>query len=397
MSSSNSASSIFVVVGAGQAGFWASKTLRGQGFVGRIVLIGEESHLPYERPPLSKAVLLGEQPPEAAHLCKLHDLEANQIECLHDTRVESINRESRRLTLSNGSELSYDRLLIATGGRCRALSTPGAHLNGIHYLRTIDDSVALQQSLQADNALLVVGGGWIGLEVAASAAKRGVRVTVIEAAAQLCGRVLPADAAEYLRKIHTAHSVDIRLKTSVERFLGNGNAVVAGIGMIPNSELAAASGLAVRDGILVDQFGQTSDEAIYAAGDVARYQSARAGKSVRMESWSNAQNQAIAAAKTMAGAPTVYDPIPWFWSDQYDINLQVLGTPLNEHMIVTRGRIEDGSLSLFYLDAEDRIQAVISVNSARDNRITKRLMEKNHPVIAEKLSDTSADLQALLR
>lgn len=399
------------VIGAGQAGYWASKTLRDQGFAGRIALIGEEAHPPYERPPISKSVLLGTEEPEVTHFCTPDELEASQIEWMPRVRVEGIDRAARRLVLSSGAPFSYDRLLIATGGRARKLPVPGADLKGIHYLRTIDDSTALRPLLKAGEPLLVIGGGWIGLEVAASAARRGMRVLLVEAAPQLCNRMLPASPAEYLQRLHATHGVDIRLGCSVERFIGQDaiegavlssgetlpvRTVVAGIGMVPNSELAAQCGLEVRDGILVDQFGITSDPSIYAAGDVACYTSRRTGERIRSESWSNAQNQAIAVAKTMAGVPTAYDPVPWFWSDQYDLNLQIAGTPKAAHKTILRGRMETGAFSIFYLETDGTIGAVLSFNAARENRIGKRLLEQGARVESSQLSDPAFSLQKLL-
>jgi len=402
---------VAAIIGAGQAGYWASKTLRDEGFTGKIALIGDEAHPPYERPPLSKSVLVGTEQPDVTHFCTPDELAASRIDWMAGVRVDGIDRKAQRLALSDGGYVPYDRLLIATGGRARKIPVPGGDLKGIHYLRTIDDSIALQAFLKAGEPLLVIGGGWIGLEVAASAAQRGMQVILIEAAPQLCNRTLPAGPADYLHQLHVKQGVDIRLGCSVERFIGKGavegallssgetlavRTVVAGIGMVPNSELASGSGLEVQDGILVDPFGVTSDPSILAAGDVARYRSLRAGESIRSESWSNAQNQAIAAAKTMAGAPTAYDPVPWFWSDQYDLNLQVTGTPKTTHEMVVRGQVETGAFSIFYLEPDGMIGAVLSFNAARDNRIGKRLMEQGIHVDAGNVADAGINLQSLL-
>lgn len=402
---------VIAIVGSGQAGYWASKTLRNQGFAGKIALIGEEAYPPYERPPLSKSVLVGTEQPEVTYFCDRDEFEAERIDWIPSTRVDAIDRTAQRLLLSTGEHFSYGRLLIATGGRARKLSLPGSDLKGIHYLRTIDDSVALQPLLKSGEPLLVIGGGWIGLEVAASAAKRGMHVMLVEMAPQLCNRALSATAAEYLRRLHTSNGVDIRLNCAVERVFGEDTVegvvlstgetfpvrtIVAGIGMIPNSELADACGIEIDDGILVDASGRTSDPAIYAAGDVARYTSLRTGQSIRYESWSNAQNQAIAAAKAMAGVPAVYDPVPWFWSDQFDLNLQIVGIPKATDMQIIRGQKETGSFSIFHLGPDGQLASAISFNAARDNKIAKRLIEQGKAVDAGQLPDTKFNLQQLL-
>lgn len=367
-----------VIIGAGQAGGWAAKTLRDEGFEGEVVLVGEEPHPPHERPPLSKDVLLGLKPPESTFLWPA----GLAVEFHPSTRAVAIDRATRRVALADGSSLSYDGLLIATGARVRRLDRPGAH-----YLRTIEDSMALRAAFLAGGNVLVIGGGWIGLETAAAARKLGCTVTLVECAARLCARVVPPVLSDYLKRLHERHGVEIRLGAEAAP---EAETVVVGIGVVPNVELAQAAGLEIANGIAVDAFGRTADPDIYAAGDVA----SRDG--LRLESWANAQNQAIAAAKSLLGRQTRYDEVPWFWSDQYDVNLQLVGLPQPGHEIVRRGTMEEDRFSLFFL-AEGRLAAAASVNNARELRIAKRLIELGKEVDPAALADPSRALQGLLR
>lgn len=399
----------YIIIGAAQAGGWAAKTLRDQGFTGRLVLIGDELYPPHERPPLSKDVLLGVKPPESTHLWAPEKL-AN-IEIKLGARAERIDREKRQVVLANGETLTYDRLLIATGSRVRRLNTPGADLPGVHYLRTIDDTLAIKRELNADTKLIVVGGGWIGLETAAAARKHGAQVTVVEMANQLCNRALPRGLADWLQSKHEGQGVTVRLNTTVKQFAGNGKIerailasgeelpatmVVIGIGIVPNQELAAAAGLAVDNGILTDACGRTDDPAIFAAGDVTNHANEFLRRRIRLESWANAQNQAIAAAKAMLGKTEPYVEIPWFWSDQYNLNIQMLGIPHKTDASVVRGdRSKDQFLEFFLADG--RIEAVAAVNSPRDLRFAKRLMQVDKPVDAARLADPAVSLQDLAK
>jgi 3-phenylpropionate/trans-cinnamate dioxygenase ferredoxin reductase component len=397
-----------VIVGAGQAGGWAAKTLRDQRFAGRITLVAEERHPPYERPPLSKEVLLGTRSPESTYLWTLAKLEELDIEVMLGCCAVSMERRSKTVMLSNGKVLGYDRLMLSTGSRVRKLSTPGAHLPRIHYLRGIDDTLAISQSLSSGSRLLVVGGGWIGLEIAAAARQRNVDVILVESSDQLCSRVLPANVARYLQRYHERNGVRILLNTTVTRFIGkdhfeiaelsNGDqaaadTVVIGIGVVPNTELADDAGLAINNGIIVDAYGQTSDDSIYAAGDVANQPDGSGGR-VRLESWSNAQNQAIAAAKAMLGADSKYQDIPYFWSDQYDMKLQILGTFTDCDDVVMRGD-ERGPFIAFYLKHK-KIAAVVGVNRPQDVAVTRRLMQKSLLIDPRHLL-SAASLNEILR
>jgi 3-phenylpropionate/trans-cinnamate dioxygenase ferredoxin reductase subunit len=367
-----------VIIGAGQAGGWAAKTLRDEGFTGEVVLLGEELHPPHERPPLSKDVLIGLKPPESTYLWP----GGLAVDFRPGTRAVAIDRTDRRVALADGSRLGYDRLLIATGARVRRLDRPAAQ-----YLRTIEDAMALGTAFLRGGDVLIIGGGWIGLETAAAARKLGCKVTLVECAARLCARVAPPVLSDYLKRLHERHGVEIRL--GVED-APEADTVVVGIGVVPNIELGQEAGLEIANGVAVDMFGRTSDPEIYAAGDVA----SRDG--IRLESWANAQNQAIAAAKSLLGRETPYNEVPWFWSDQYEVNLQLAGLPIEGTRIVCRGRLEEDRFTLFFL-AERRVVAAAAVNNARELRIAKRLIELGKEVDEAALADASRPLQALLR
>ncbi|ABE36826.1 FAD dependent oxidoreductase family protein [Paraburkholderia xenovorans LB400] len=368
-----------VIVGAGQAGGWVARALRDEGFTGQITLVGEEAHPPYQRPPLSKEVLLGDVPPEHCYLWPA-GLDA---ELRLNTRVRSIDRSARQLRLADGGTIAYDRLCIATGGRVRRLDMPGAH-----YLRTIDDALALRAALLRGGSVLVIGGGWIGLEAAAAARRFGCSVTVVEAAARLCSRVVPPMLSEYLHGLHHRNGVTIACNATPD--VAAHDTIIVGIGIVPNTELAEDAGLEVANGIVVDEYGTTSDADIFAVGDVA------ALNGQRIESWANAQNQAIATARSMLGKYTPYSEIPWFWSNQYDVNLQFLGFARPEDEVVVRGDVASDRFSLFFLSS-DRISAMIAANSMKDIRAGKRLIERGISVSPDRLADPSQSLQDLLK
>jgi 3-phenylpropionate/trans-cinnamate dioxygenase ferredoxin reductase subunit len=387
-----------VVIGAGQAGGWAAKTLRDQKFAGRVVLVGEEPHPPYERPPLSKGVLLGTRTAESTYLWSATKLSALDIELMLNCRAASIDRKNRFVQLSNGSSLAYDRLIIATGSRVRKLGIPGADLPRIHYLRGIDDAAAISHFLLPGSRLLVVGGGWIGLEIAAAARQKNVDVLLLEAADQLCSRALPAQIASLLEEEHQRRGVRILLNTTVIEFKGeqrfeqaelsNGERIdadvaVIGVGVVPNSEIARDAGIATDNGILVDHFGRTSDPSVYAAGDVANQPDWSAGR-VRLESWSNAQNQAIAVAKAIIGAGSKYEEVPYFWSEQYDLKLQILGSFSNYDRIIRHGVGSRDATTLFLKG--NNIAAIVAINRPKDIGVARRVMQKKASFDAEHLS-----------
>ena len=401
----------FIVVGAGQAGGWAVRTLREEGFDGRLVLIGEESHIPYERPPLSKALLLGEAEVDSTHLWPATSYDEWNVELRLGEKVSSIRPAEHRIEIAGGEVLAYDRLLLTTGSRPRMLEVPGADLAGVHTLRVIEDTMAIRDRVPDGGIALVVGGGWIGLEAASALRKLGAGVVVVEAAPQLCGRALTPELGAWMLELHRSHGVDVRLGLGVERFegagrlegavLGDGSVIdtplaIVGIGIVPNSELAEAAGLTVENGIVVDGFARTSDPDIFAAGDVTNHLNPRFSRPVRLESWENAQNHAIAAAKAMLDKGEPYADVPWFWSDQYDVNIQLTGLPQDWDATVTRGDPAAGAFITFYLKG-GRIDGAVAVNNGRDLRMAKRLMTASKQVSADDLADPDIKLQTLLK
>jgi 3-phenylpropionate/trans-cinnamate dioxygenase ferredoxin reductase subunit len=404
------AESTIAIVGAGQAGGWAAQTLRREGFGGRIVLIGDEAHPPHERPPLSKAVLSGAAAPESTRLLKPDTFDALGLDWRPRERVSRIHRADKRLELADGQTLGYDKLVLCTGGRARTLAMPGADAVPLHTLRSIDDALALGPLLKPGCRAVVIGGGWIGLEVAATARMKGADVTVVEAQQRLCERTLPGEMSEHLLALHRSHGTRVMLGTGVAGFgrdadgrsvvtLSDGQAltcdvIVLGIGLVPNDELARECGLACDGGVIVDARCRTSDPDILAAGDVAVTPNPWAGRALRLESWQNAQEQGIAAARSALGIDADYQPLPWFWSDQYDMNLQIFGVPRPGHRAVMRGTPGAASFVIFYLDGET-VQAALGPNAAKDLRFARRLIEQRKPVDPERLADTGVPMSKL--
>ena len=401
------ADATIAIIGAGQAGGWAAQTLRKEGFAGRLVLIGDELHPPHERPPLSKAVLAGEAAPESTQLTKPEAFEALALEWRRGARVARIDRVAKRLELAGGETLAYDKLILCTGGRARTLSVPGADSAAVYALRRIDDALALAPMLEPGRRVVVIGGGWIGLEVAATARKKGADVVVVEAQRRLCERTVPPEISEHLLALHRSHGVRVILGASVADIASNADGlsvvtladsqtlecdvIVAGVGLVPNDELAREAGLECDGGVVVDSQCRTSDPDILAAGDVAVTPNPWAGRRLRLESWQNAQEQGIAAARSALGLPVDYQPLPWFWSDQYGMNLQIYGVPLPSHRVVVRGVPGSESFVLLYLDG-DVVKAALGPNCAKDLRFARRLIEQRKPVDPQRLGDVAVPM-----
>ena len=399
-----------VIVGAGQAGYWATQTLRKQGHGGRIVLVGSEPHPPYERPPLSKQVLKGETEPPSTWLATPDRLAELNTEFLSGRTAIALDRRGRHVELHDGTRIGYDRLLLTTGARPRRLSIPSQSDAAVFYLRDIADSLALRERLATARHVIVIGGGLIGLEVAAAATARSCSVTVIEAADRLMSRVVGPEISAHFAELHRARGTEIlsgRMPERIEAggpgcricFRGgdscDGDLAVVGIGVIPNAELAAAAGLKVENGLWVDEFCRTEDPNIWAAGDVTNHLNPLLGRRLRLETWQNAQNQAIAAARNMYGEPQAYSEVPWGWSDQLGVNLQLLGVPRSFDQATARGDPASGSFTLFYLDG-DRIAGVNAVNAPKDIAVARRLMAGNVTVDPQKLRDPTVPLRSLL-
>ncbi len=399
----------YVVIGAGQAGGRAVEAMRAAGFEGRIDLVGAEAHLPYERPPLSKELLADGAPFELMHDAAWY--QEKDIAVHLGAPVTAIDHNAKRVTVGESQTFAYDKLLLTTGGAVRRLDIDGWTLAGVAYLRTIEDSRAIGAMLAEGARIVVVGGGFIGLEIAASARKRGCSVTVLEAADRLMGRALPMEIGAAFDALHRENGVDVRLDTGIDRVEGAGrvegvvtsagegieaDGVVIGVGIVPETSLAAEAGLEVDNGIVVDEYCRTSDPAIYAAGDATHHPNPLAGRRLRLESWQNAQNQAIAAANNMCGADTPFSEVPWFWSDQFDVNLQMCGAPDAWDRTVTRGDLaaRDG---LLFQRTGDRIVGAIGLNRPRDMRFIKRMMTAGKTPSDEELADETVGFRDLLR
>ncbi|MCP2338755.1 NAD(P)/FAD-dependent oxidoreductase [Actinomadura rupiterrae] len=369
----------FVIVGASLAGAKAAETLRNEGFDGRIVLVGEEIERPYERPPLSKGFLLGKDERESAHVHPAEWYEANQVELRVGTSATSIDRVEHQVVLSTGERLPYDRLLLATGASPRRLEVPGGKLQGIHYLRTMADSAVLREALSPGGRRVVVAGaGWIGLETAAAAREYGNDVTIIEPEPGPLHRHLGPELGEVFAGLHRRHGVDLRFDQSVAGFWGAGqvsavvtsggaeipaDVVIAGIGARPNTGLAEDAGLDVSDGVLTDASLRTSDPDIYAAGDVAAFYHPVLGRRVRVEHWANALDGGPVAARGMLGQEAVHSAVPYFFTDQYELGMEMSGlaSPGDYDEIVYRGETDALEFIAFWLKA-GRVVAAMNVN-----------------------------------
>jgi NADPH-dependent 2,4-dienoyl-CoA reductase/sulfur reductase-like enzyme len=328
-----------------------------------------------------------------------------------ENAATSLDTKGKTVTLTNGDALPYDKLLLTMGARVRTLPIPGAELDGVFYLRTLDDSRGIDGALGAGNRLVVVGGGFIGLEVAASARARGTEVVVLELADRLMGRGVPKIVSERFLELHEANGVDVRLETGIERIEGDGtitgvvlpngetlpaDAVVIGVGVIPETELAAEAGIEVDNGIVVDELCRTSTTDVYAAGDVTNHRNPILGKSFRLEAWQCAQNMAIAAAKIMCGEDAPYAEIPWMWSDQYDANLQVAGMPDSWDDIVYRGDSSGDAFIGFIVDS-GQVTGAIALNQARDMRLARRIMASGKSYEAGELADEGISMRDLAK
>jgi 3-phenylpropionate/trans-cinnamate dioxygenase ferredoxin reductase subunit len=366
----------FLIVGASMAGAKAAETLRAEGFDGRVVLIGEEPDRPYERPPLSKGYLRGEEARERVYVHSDGFYRENGIELLTSTRVTTIDPSSATLTLDSGDSVQYDRLLLATGAAPRTLSIPGAALPGVRYLRSVEDSDGLREAIQAATRVVVVGAGWIGSEVAASARQMGREVAVIEMGAVPLERVVGEEVGSIFRDLHADHGVELHTHTSVTEVVGSdrvegirtgtgtvipGDLVVVGVGVSPRTELAAVAGLTIDNGILVDEHLETSSKGIFAAGDVANAFHPFFGRHLRVEHWSNARHQGVAAARNMLGQDVSYDRIPFFFSDQYDLGMEYSGHAIEWDQVLFRGDPHTRQFVAFWMD-QGRVAAGMNVN-----------------------------------
>jgi 3-phenylpropionate/trans-cinnamate dioxygenase ferredoxin reductase subunit len=397
-----------VIVGASHASVQAIDTLRREGYTGRIVLVGDEPHLPYNRPPLSKKYLAGELARERLWLRSAQFYQQHGVETRLGVRVTAIDRGTQRVRLGDGGELGYDHLLLCVGSRPRLLGVPGQQLAGIHCLRTIADVDAIRADLAGARRMVVVGAGYIGLEAAACARQLGLDVTVLEAAERPLNRVVAPEVSSFYERRHAREGVHVLCRETVTGYLGSGRVcavacsgrefpadlVIVGVGVQPDVTLAAAAGLRCQDGVWVDEHCRTSDPAIYAAGDCTNHPSVRYGRRVRLESVDNAVEQAKTAASNICGKAARHEHVPWFWSDQYDVKLQIAGLSAGHDQAILRGDPDGGSFALYYLAAGELI-AVDAVNSMRDFMTGKKwIAERKRPDPAL-LADGSVDLKTI--
>ncbi len=398
-----------VVIGAGQAGASLVAKLRSQGFDGQITLIGAEPVPPYQRPPLSKAYLLGDMTEERLYLRPAAFYVDHQIDLRLETRAEAIDAKARTVSLSDGSTLSYDHLALTTGSQPRTLpASIGGALGGVFCVRDLKDADAMAPAFTAGKKVLIIGGGYIGLEAAAVASKLGLHVTLVEMADRILQRVAAPETSDYFRDLHQSHGVDIREAVGLDRLTGEGHVsgakltdgtmleidfAIVGVGVTPAIALAESAGLATRNGITTNALGQTSDPHIWAAGDCAS--SIFKGETIRLESVGNAIDQAETVAINMLGADHPYTPKPWFWSDQYDCKLQIAGLNTGYDAVYMRMGDTSGVQSNWYYKG-DTLLAVDAMNDARNYMIGKRLIEAGKSPSPAAITDPATDMKGLL-
>ena len=398
----------YVIVGASLAGAKAAETLRAEGFDGQVVLIGDETERPYERPPLSKDYLLGKAERDTIFVHPAEWYDQNNVGLRLGTRVTRIDKNSHQITLADGSTQDYDKLLLTTGSSPRRLQVPGAHLQGIHYLRTANDSDQIKAAFASARRVVVVGAGWIGLEAAAAARTAGADVTVVEMAELPLLRVLGREVAQVFADLHRDNGVDLKFGAALDDITGTGSvngvrladgthipadAVIVGIGVSPNTELAEAAGLEIGDGIEVDASLRTSDPDIYAAGDVACAYHPLLERSIRVEHWANALNQPQTAAKAMLGQAVAYDRLPYFFTDQYDLGMEYSGyiEPGGYDEVVFRGDKQRREFVAFWLK-QGRVLAGMNVNVWDVNDAVQRIIRRGEVVDKARLADPEIPL-----
>lgn len=400
-----------VIVGGGQAGARCAEALRLHRFAGRITIVAQEAVLPYERPPLSKSLLAGTSTVEHAYVLPPAWYAEHDVKVVPGRTVVRLNRPFKEIHLDDGSSLPYDILILATGARPRVPAISGSDLAGVLTLRDTVDAKALQSRLHRGRRLVVIGAGLIGMEVAATARLLDVDVVVMDVAATPMSRVLPPELGHRFAELHRRHGVDMRLGVQLEAIVNangslaveltdgsavHGETVLLAVGVVPCDELAAASGIATSDGVCVDAFGRTDDPNVFAIGDCSRLHHPLLGRNVRLESWQHAEAHAQAVARSIMGVGEPYAEVPWAWSDQYEVNLQVCGAPTQWDAVVWRGDPSTMSATLFQVVRDDsdlvRVVGASSMNRARDMRAARRLIEAGSPVPIQRLADEGARL-----
>ena len=393
--------STILIIGGGQAGAQAIDTLRREGFGGRVTLISDESQLPYQRPPLSKKYLSGEMSADRLLFRHRAFYDEHRIELKLGRRAVRIDAAARQVELADGENLAYDRLLLCLGAESRRLTCPGAALAGVHYLRSLDDVAPIRAGFKPQARVVIIGGGYIGLETAATCRKMECGVTVLEMADRLMNRVVAPCVSAYFAGEHRNHGVQILCDMRVTRLEGEGRVervicadgsshaadlVIVGVGAVAATELASSAGLACDNGIVVDEYCRTSDAAIYAAGDCTNHPSPRYGRRVRLESVDNAFEQAKTAALNLLDRPVAHDRVPWFWSDQYDNKLLIVGLPQDYDQQVLRGDPASRSFSVCYLKGRELL-AVEAINHSKDYMAARKLIAERSLLDPQKLAN----------
>lgn len=402
----------YLIVGGGLAGAIAAQTLREEGFDGRITLLGDDSHRPYERPPLSKDYLQGKADRDSIFVHPETWFVDHAVDLCLGAAVTSLDPASRTVTTATGARLGYDKLLLATGSTPRRLSLPGSDLDGEHYLRTVEDSDRIKTGFARARRVAIIGAGWIGLETAAAARHAGLDVTLLESAAMPLLRALGPEAAPIFADLHRAHGVDLRCQVAVAELIGSNGSVtgvmlsdgsrieadmvLVGVGITPNIELAAAAGLRVENGVIVDEHLRTSDPDIYAAGDVANAYSPRLGRHLRVEHWANARRQGANAAKAMLGQDAVDTRPSYFYSDQYDLGMEYTGdiSPSGYDQVIFRRQADPRQVIVFWLH-EQQVQAGMNINIWEVADDIERLVQSARPVNPDDLADPDVPLATL--
>lgn len=400
-------SETFIVVGAGQAGMQLCDTLRKNNFGGDLILLGDEPSLPYQRPPLSKTFLSGELEPGRLLFRQPDYFRKIDVDVRTGASVARLDCAERKVLCDDGAELAYEKLALATGARVRELTCPGHDLENIYYVRTLADSVALADKLGTVGSIAVVGGGFIGLEVASQARALGKAVTIIEAQSRLMERVVSPAISDFYLTLHQNRGAEVKLASQVEVIeqLPSGqleigladqgavtaDIVVVGIGVVPNSEIAEAAGIACRGGVLVDAYALTSDPHVVAAGDCTMHFNGYLGTEIRLESVQNAVDQAKVAAMTMLGEREAYHQVPWFWSDQYDVKLQMAGITAAFDETVIRGDVEAQAFSIFYF-RDGKLLGADSVNAPADHMACRRILAGAKPLSPTQAGDAAVNL-----
>ena len=399
-----------VVIGGGQAAIQCVASLRKEGYSGSITLVGEENHLPYQRPPLSKGFLSGATESDRLYLKKIEFFQENSIQLNLGVTADRIDRDNCIVHLSDDKSIGYDKLVLATGSRVRKLKFPGSDLEGINYLRGIEDAESLKDGLLKSKNLVIVGAGYIGLEVAAVATEFDTKITVIEMADRVMNRTVDPIISDYYQELHSKNGVDFILNESLEKVDGDkaveqvicsggssiqADILVIGAGVIPNIELAEESELNCDNGISVNEYGQTEDSKIFACGDCTNHPNEKLNRRLRLESVHNAMEQSKTVATSVMGNRTAYNQIPWFWSDQYDHKLQIVGLSGDHDEVLIRGNQEESKFMLFYLKGEELI-AVDAVNNPKEFLICRKLVENKVKISSDDILNQSKNLNDLI-